>query len=866
MMSNWFRRVWHLVNRSRRERDLVNEMKEHREAMHDPTRFGDTHRLLEYSRDAWGWNWLDDAMQDLTVGVRTLAKSPSFAITATLILTFGIGLNLTLFQMIRVGMLNPPPLKDADSWVRLLRASPHSRTSTVPYPLTQFVKDSSAGVLASVVLEYQSGMGWGRDAEEQVNASFVSSNWFEEIGYGAAHGRVLSDALDTRAGEPVVVLSYTFWRNRLGSDPNVVGSIVYIDRKPVTIAGVAAAALSGLDFNVPDMFLPITQRESFYPQSTLLRSWNDEAVDMYARLAPGVSAAAAREALRTTMQAASAGHAEVKNDEWLEPLLATHNFMRDDERYAVLAVISLLGALTTLVLAVAAANLGNLVMSRATGRVRELGVRMALGARRTRIVRQLVIESVPLVVMGALGSLGFAWAVATTVAALAGFPPYMDFSIQWGTVIVAVALALLSLVVVGVLPAWKIAQQHLIDAVKDGGQNLSRTLDRTLLRRVMVVSQVAGSCLLLIVAGMMIRSVQRAIASSAGFDYGRAAVLSMPLGRYGMPVDARRSYWYQVKERILANPEVEAAAIVTAAPLGGRVFETHYDATPGLRTMSQSVDPDYFSTMQIPLLSGRLFKASEPDAVIVSRRLALEMYGTVDVLGREFPVSAGGRSKSSAPVAKLSAPQGTIVGVAADAHSIKVDANDVAELYRPLKIEDFSAVELVTRARTDADRLLPILREAAMMDPRVVPAARAMHEDFDRHMQGPRIASALSAAIGLLTLALACLGIFGVVSYGVALRTKEIGIRVALGAQQPALLGAIVRQVLTPVVVGVAIGILLAIPVGMVLQSEPFYLENADPAAFAAALAVFAAAGGAAALWPAYRVLRSNPGEALRHS
>jgi len=850
-MITWFRRVWYLINRSRYERELVREMSEHRESMHDPSKFGNTHRLLEQSRDAWGWNWLDDAMQDLTVGVRTLIKSPSFAITATLILTFGIGLNLTLFQLIRVGMLRPPALHDVDSWVRFLRAEPQGTSSTVSYPLTQFVKEHSDGVLASVVLEYQSGIAWGRDAEEQVNALFVSSNWFEEVGYGAAHGRVLGEALDGRADAPVVVLSYAFWRNRLGSDPNVVGSIAYIDRKPVTIAGVAAAALPGLDFNVPDMFLPMLQREYFYPQSTLLRSWSDEAVDMYGRLAPGVSGAAAREALRTTMQAAAAEHAEVKKDEWLEPLLASHNFMRDSERQAVLAVISLIGALTTLVLVVAAANLGNLVMSRATGRVRELGVRMALGARRERIVRQLVIESVPLVAMGALGSLGFAWAAATVIAALGGFPPYMDFSIRWGTVMVAVTLALLSLVVVGLLPAWKIAQQQLIDAVKDGGQNVSRTLDRTLMRRVMVVSQVAGSCLLLIIAGMMIRSVQRAIASSSGFDYEHAAVLSMPLGRYGMPVDARRSYWYQVKERILANPAVESAAIVTAAPLGGRVSQTNYNATPGLRTLTQSVDPEYFATMQIPLSSGRLFTVNEPDTVIVSRRLALEMYGTLDVLGREFPKSA---------------KEATIIGVAADAHSIKVDANDVAELYRPLKVEDFSYVELVVRARTDADRLLPILREAAMMDPRVIPATRAMHEDFDKHMQGPRMASGLSAAIGLLTLALACLGIFGVVSYGVALRTKEIGIRVALGAQQPALLRAIVRQVLTPVFVGVVIGIILAIPAGMVLQSEPFYLENADPIAFAAALTVFGAAGAVAALWPAFQVLRSNPVDALRHS
>jgi predicted permease len=850
-MITWFRRVWHLLNRPRHERELVREMNEHREAMHDPSAFGDTHRLLEYSRDAWGWNWLDDAMQDLKIGVRTLVKSPSFAITATLILTFGIGINVTLFQMVRVGLLRPPAIKDASSWVRFLRSSPGSTTSTVPYPLTQFVKDNSSGILSSVILEYQSGIAWGRDAEDQVTALFVSNNWFDEVGYGAAHGRVLSEGLESRADAPVVVLSYTFWRDRLGADPNVVGTVAYIDRQPVTIAGVAAASLPGLDFNVPDMFLPIAQREYFYPQSTLLRSWDDEAVDMYARLAPGVSAAAAREALRRVMQAAAADHTQIKQDEWLEPLLATHNFMRDGERQGVLAVLSLIGALTTLVLVVAAANLGNLVMSRATGRVRELGVRMALGARRTRIVRQLVIESVPLVVMGALGSLGFASGLASLIAALGGLPPYMDFSIRWGTVMLAVALGLLALVVVGLLPAWKVAQQHLIDAIKDGGQNVSRTLDRTMMRRVMVASQVAGSCLLLIVAGMMIRSVQRAIESSAGFDYERAAVLTMPLGRYGMKDDGARTYWYQVKERVLANPEVESAAIVTAAPLGGRVNETGYNDTPGLRTLVQSIDPEYFDTMKIPLMSGRTFGPADGRSVIVSRRLALEMYGTMDVLGRGFPKSR---------------PEDTIVGVAADAHSIKVDANDVAELYRPLKVEDFSYVELVARARTNADRLPPILREAAMLDARVIPAARAMHEDFDRRMQGPRIASGITTGIGVLTLALACLGIFGVVSYGVALRTKEIGIRVALGAQQPALLRAIVRQVLTPVGIGVAIGLVLAIPIGIALKSEPFYLENGDPVAFGAALAIFGAAIAAAALWPAYQVLKRNPVDALRHS
>ena len=854
-MTTWFRRLWHLINRPRHERELVREMQDHRQSMHDPSKFGNTHRLIEQSRDAWGWNWLDEAMQDLAVGIRTLRRSPSFAITSTLILAFGIGINITLLQMMQVGLLRPPAIKNADSWVRFLRSAPESTTTSVPYPLAEFVRDHNS-VLAAVIVESSGNVAWERDAADQIGASFVSTNWFSELGYGPLEGRMFADSLDASSDVPSVVLGNTFWKNRLGAAPNLVGSIAYIERKPVRIVGIAPAAIPGLELDVPDVFIPIRHREYFYPESTLLRDWANGSVALYGRLRDGVSADVAREALRQTMQAMAAERPEVKSNEWLEPLLARHNFLRPDERTAVLAVIALLSGLTGLVLVVAAANLGNLVMSRATGRVRELGVRMALGARRARIVRQLVIESVPLVVLGVLGSLAFSRMTVAAITAAGSLPPYLDFSLEWRTVAVAVALGALALAVVGVLPAWKVAQQQLIDAIRDGGQNVSRALDRTLMRRVMVTAQVAGSCLLLIVAGMTIRSVQRALETSAGFDYERAAVLSMPLDRYGITGDSARQYWYAVKERVRAHPEVENAAIVTAAPLGGRVFQTKYKETPGLDTLVQAVDPEYFAVMRIPLISGQLFGPADAKTVIVSRRLALAMYGTLDVLGRGFPKSAPERSADSS----------TIIGVASDAHSIKVEANNVAELYTPLRPADFSEVFLVARARGDVDRLPPLLREAATLDPRVIPTAHAMREDFDRRMQGPRLTSAIASGIGLLTLALACLGIFGVVSYGVALRTKEIGIRVALGAQQPALLRAIVRQVLTPVGVGVVIGLGLAIPAGLALGSDPFYLDSIDPVAIAASLAVFGAAGAVAALWPAFQVLRRNPVEALRHS
>ena len=862
----FLRRLWHLLNRRRHERDLLDEMREHRDTMHDPSTFGDTHRLLERSRDAWGWNWIDDAVQDFSVGLRMLWRAPVFVITATLILTFGIGLNVTLYQMVHVALFTPPAIKSAESWARFHRAMKNGTSTAVPYPVAEFVRDHN-DVLDAVLMEASGDITWGRDADEEIDASFVSTNWFDELGYGPLHGRVFSDALDARNAEPSVVIGYRFWRDRLGADPTVVGTTAYLDRKPVTIVGIAPLELPGLDFDAPDVFIPIHQRAYFYPDSAFLLAWKTDSIAMYGRFKDAVSPAAGREALRAVMAGLAAQQGVIAEGQWLEPLMATDNFMRADERREMLAVLTLIATLTSLVLVVAAANLGNLVMSRATGRVRELGVRMALGARRLRIVRQLVVEAVPLVLLGALGSLAFAALATTMIASLAEFPPYVDFSIAWPTIAVALVMAALALAVIGVLPAWKVAQQHLIDAIKDGGQHVSRILDRALTRRLMVGAQVAGSCLLLIIAGMMVRSVQRVVANDIGFDYQRAAVLAVPLGRYGIADAAARSYWRAVKDRVLAHPEVEQAVIVTVPPLGGLVYETIYDDLGGLSVLSQNVDPEYFETMKIPVVSGRVFRAGEAGTLIVSRRLALEMYGTLDVLGRDFPNTRKPPNMvSSEHNASLRAPEGTIVGIAGDAHSIKVHATNVTELYRPLTdADDYSQVHLVARARSDARRLLPVLREAAAMDPRVIPAVRAMRDDFERRMRGPRVAGAIASGIGVLTLLLACLGIFGMVSYGVALRTREIGIRVALGAKQPALIVAIVGHVLTPIVAGVLAGLIAAVPVGRAMSGDPFYVAPADPLAFAGGLAILVLSGAVAALLPALTVLKGNPVDALRH-
>jgi putative ABC transport system permease protein len=849
-MLTWLRRLWHLINRPRFERDLMREMADHREQMANPREFGDSHRLLEASRDVWGWNWLDDAVQDLKLGIRALLRSPSFTVSATLILTFGLGVNVTLYQLANVVVFSPPAVRAPETLARFHRWAPHNNNTGVPYPLTEFVK-AHPSALAAVLAEAGSRVAWGPEAVEQIEVSFVSTNWFEELGYGPSIGRLFSDAVDApRDAEPGAVLAHNFWQARLGGDPDVIGRTVYLDRRPVTVVGVAPRELPGLDFDTPDVFLPIAKREYFYPESTFLRAWNTGTVAMYGRLRTGISKAAVRESLRITMQAIAAERPnEVKPGEWLEPMMAEDNFRPPDEIIASWVVLSFLGLLTTLVLAVASANLGNLVLSRATGRTRELGVRIALGARRSRIVRQLLVETLPLGVLGAAGSLLFA-SMATKAIANLGLPSYLDLSIDWRSIATSAAFATLALAIVGVLPAWKVAQQELVAAIKDGGQQVSLRLDRTRVRRLMVVAQVAGSCLLLAIAGMLTRSLQRVLAGNLGFEYASVAVLEMPLGRYGVTGEAARAYWYSVKERVRANPEVVEAAIVTSPPLGGRRSETTYRNTMGLKTYSQEIDPDYFRLMEIPIVAGRVFAPGEADAVVISERLARAMYGSGAVLGQGFP---------------LLAPTSTVVGIAADAHTIEVSATNAAELYRPLSLDDFSLVYLVARARADVIRLPPILREAAELDPRVIPTTRLMRDDFDHRMRAPRVASAISAGIGGITLVLACLGIFGVVSYSVVLRTKEIGIHIALGARRSAVVRLIVRHVLSPVTVGIALGLAAAIPAGFALSGEPFYVQRVDPIAYSIALGVFASAAAAAAAIPALRVLKHDPIRSLRH-
>jgi predicted permease len=852
-MSTWWRRVWHLLNRPRFERDLTREIREHREMMHDPSKFGDPHRLLERSRDAWGWNWLDDAAQDIRLGVRTLVRSPWFSLTAVCILTFGIGLNLTFLQMARATVLGARPIDSPDTIVWLYRYAPEARSMALPYAAGDFIRRHNTA-LASVLMQSTGQMTVG-DAHETIDASFVSANWFVEMGYGPFLGRVLSEPIDGRADAPVAaVVSHEFWRTALNADPAIVGSTIRLDRRPVTIAGVAPANFPELQLDQTAVWLPIDKRAYFYPDSDFLTTFADSSTAVLGRLRPGLTIAATRESLRGTMTALALEQpAFFSTDEWLEPVSGRHNFLPSDRRGQLMIIVSFIATLTILVLVVAAANLGNLVLSRATGRSRELGVRIALGARRSRIVRQLLAETAPLGILGVAGGVWFSWWASRLLAGAADLPAYLNLTPDWQTLLVSIGLSTLALGVVGAVPAWKIAQQDLTTSVRDGGQQVSLRLDKTLVRRSLVTAQVAGCCVLLVITGMMVRGAQRSLDPDLGFEFKNVALLRAPLKRFGITGNASRAYWDAVAEQLRANPAVADTALVTSPPLGGIVNRRRYREAGDLKVLQQRIGPSYFAVMQIPILRGRTFAREDaPEtAAIISERLAMAMYGTADVVGKGFPASA---------------PERIIVGVAGDAHTIIVNATDVSELYSPLLPADYAGnAVLLVRSLADPATLLPALRQAGAGDPRVIATATLLRDDFNRRTAPQEFASTVLGGISSLTLAMACLGIFGVVSFSVALRTKEFGIHIALGAPRPAIVRLLAGHVFVPMTIGIALGLVAAAGAGVGLAGEPLYLESADAGVYAASLTVFLLAGGLAAMLPGLRLLRSDPLRALRH-
>jgi len=794
--------------------------------------FGNAALVAEVTRDQWGWVWLETLLQDARYGLRQLRRSPAFTSVAVLTLALGIGVNLAAFHFLNFLAFRPLPVRDPDSIVRLTPESPGSWSSSVSYPALDFYRRHNT-VLSAVLGSADSELTFDRNPADRISAKFVTANFFAELGATPAYGRLLDpQSDDDAAAEPVAVLSHAFWQSRFASDPSILGKTVHLNMQPVTVIGVAPYDFTGLDAEGTAVWLPIARHPDLVAGSRLLSDHAMKSILLYGRLRPGVSMRQAEEGLKPLVAELRRQHPDQFAEK--EILAARPGAYLGDLSRAPLPLLAFFAALVLLILVIACANLGNLMLARAVTREREIDIRFAVGASRARVIRQLLTESVLLALLGSVaGAAVAAVAVRVALVIIMDVADFYRFALDARVFLVAFSLALLAAIVFGLAPALAATRK---------GHRGNRW------RRVLITMQVAASCVLLIVSGLMVRSMRVAFTAPPGFEYERVVVVDPALGLHGYQDEAAAGYLADLRQRVNTMPGVEAASVCTMPPLGGRRTVLSGDEPRRWEAFANDVDPGYFRTMGIPLLRGRNFSAGERrNVVIVSENLARQLWPAQDAIGQTFSESL-------------------VVGVAGRARTGNLSDPDAAEIYFPLQQRDSSsAVLLVKTAGPPESHLEPLRVAAESLDFRVSPAATLLKNAYHERMRASGRSAMVVSSLGLLAALLAAIGVYGLVSYAVSERQKEMGIRLALGAARSDILVLVLRQFLRPVGIGVAVGLTLAAGLSLALRSLLFGLSNFDPASYAGAVLLFLALASVAGFVPARRAMRVDPLEVLRH-
>jgi predicted permease len=830
-MKTFWRRLAYLLTRRRRDLELEEELAFHREMMAREGRpaasFGASPlRLREESRDAWGWTWLDQLAQDLRFGFRQLIRNPGFTVAATLVLSLGLGVNLAAFRVFDLAFLKPLPIRTPERFQRFDRHSPEASATSMPCAAVRFYAAHNTA-LASVMGVAGARLTLGDRKSAAVEAQFVTGNYLSDLGVRPALGRILTDEDDRSSAAPVAVLSHAFWSSRFGENPSLVGSVIQLNGKPVTVAGILP-----YDFHTGrniDVWLPLERQPHLFPGSDLLTSFEKNECQMFGMLHAEQSPAAAREALRPLV--AALGRMEPKavwKGEQLEPRAAGYLGHLDDSN-TLSAVLGITG-LVLLILLSCCANLGNMLLARGAAREREWNVRMAVGAGKARIVRQLLTESLLLGCIGVgAGLLVSHWAGVLILRTLAA--PADGLALNWRVAAIAAILTLLSVLAFGLAPAF---------AAVRGAPRGTRA------RRILIGAQVAVGCVLVILSALLERGVRALSGAGPGFDSAHVVMIDPELHARGLNGTGARQRLEEMKTRLQSVPGVVEVAATLLIPLGDRLSVANL-RNPPIALVTNSADPAYFAAMSIPLVRGRLYGDRERDVAIISESTARRLFPEGDALGRVIE----GFGKR------------TVVGIVADTQAWKSHDAGYGEAYTPIDEGLAGMMLLAVRTAGDPADRLSDLRGAAESGS-VTPSVQLLRSIAADRVGRARSGAALAALLGAVALALAAVGIFGLVAYTVAQRSREIGIRLALGARRGDVLRVVLEQYRAPLLVGAASGILIALGLSQVLRSALNGVSPFDWPSHAAGLAVFFATAVAAALWPARRALQVDPAISLR--
>ncbi len=835
-MFEFLRRLRYLLQRRQMDRELSSEMEAHREMMRQANRtnFGSVLRLHEEAREAWGWMWLDQLGQDLRYGIRVLARTPGFTLTAVLVLAVGIGINIAAFSLFDMLALEYMPVPDAKSLVRLERRSPTSYTSEMPYPSFLFYKDHSRTLAAAMAVLGVPPLQIEGDIQG-TSSSFVTANYFAELGTKTASGRLLNQVFDGKPeSPPVAVISYGLWKRRFGGDPKVIGRAIHVNRKPVQVIGVLPEDVATLDGQHPDLWMPISEQPYLFDGSTMLTDFDKPSVRMWGRLAPSVSIATAEQELRALTNELRREHpTAVWENEFLQVSRGGHLQVMRPDMFQVAAMVSVL---TLLILAVACGNLAALLLARAVQRQQEMGIRLAIGASRMRIFRQLITESLLLALAG--GSVGLTLGCAVVWIALRELdaPKWLSATPDLRVMLFTLGVSFVSALLFGFAPAFQIARQ---------------AQHKTLARQMLVAAQVAGSCVLLIVAGLLVRGAQHALYTYPGFGFERLITIDGQMAQHGYQPAAAKAYLDEIRRRLERVPGVRSTALVLLPPLGHAVSreDVEIHGQP-VRIYPNWVTPSFFETMQIPVLLGRAFAAGEKNVVVVSESFARRQWPGQNPLGQRMGDAA----------------KDVVVGVVGDARVNALSDDDAVEQYWPAMQDQMAAMALVVR--TDgplADVSKAAKQISAALDPKLFPEISQIKTLYNENAaQMAELAGAVSLS-GFVAVLLASVGVIGLASFTVWQKTKDIAIRLAVGASGRSVVQVVLRQFLWPSAVGVVLGASVAAMGSKILRRALFGVSNLDVMSYAGAILFLMGMLLLAALIPARRALRVNVSQALHH-
>lgn len=813
---------------------------------------------------------MNTLLQDLRYGVRALLKSPGFAVTAVLTIALGIGAITTIFALVNALLLRPLPVAEPGRLVQVeeLRRG-GDRSSTYSHPRYAELRDGSGGVLAGLAAQGLSDMALraGRQAEA-VTGVYASGSYFGVLGIRPQAGRFFG-AEEDRPGSPdaVAVISEHLWRTRFGGERSAVGRTIHLNGQPLTVVGVAPRGFGGTFVGVQaDVWVPI----AMYPR---LNRQADEAtyqrgrhiwLTLIGRLRPGMSAEGAETVLGAVARRSAP---DLERDPppvgvRLQPLTG----MPPSARGAVVGFMAMLLATAGLVMLIAGTNVAGMLLARATTRRREVAIRLAVGAGRGRLVRQLLTESLLLFAAGGAGGLLLALWLADVIAAFQ--PPLavriaLDLGPDARVLGFALLLALATGVGFGLVPALRASRPDVLPALREGSGG--RGAGRTRLRSAFVVAQMAMSLLLLVTAGLFVQALRSALETDLGFDPDGVVVADLNLRAQGFD-DARGADFHRrAVERIAGLPGVEAVGAAQFAPMSGNVMSVDVETpqrpgppAPGRKPTSANytlVDEGYFRALRIPLVAGRAFAAADrkgaPPVMVVNQTLARRFWPGENPMGKRLRVFG---------------EEHEVVGVARDGKYHELGEEPTSFLYLPIAQQGAERMTLFVRARTEpGPALAAVRREVAALDPDV-PLQQAMPFSAMVGMTlfPQRMAAVLVGAFGLLGLALAAVGIYGVLAFHVGQRTQEIGVRLALGAGAADVVRMILRQGMLLVAVGVALGLAAALAATRLLAGFLHGVSATDPATFLAVPALLAAVALLASWLPARRAARVDPMTALR--